>query len=224
LCFIEGKNFPEVLVMAYKYEENRRVRRTKRIMKEAFVMLVQEKGYSNVSVKDIVERADYNRSSFYHYYTSKEALTEELIGEIIEGYKQASRMSYKQSNGLNLDTFPASSIELFTYIYEHALYYRLLIATEPIPGLQNKLIDTIHQLLHEEIIFISDQDVDSNGEHFITFRTYGIFGLIIEWIKSDFECSPTDIAKQLIEILKTNASSIHFQGSKDGGVSVSTLM
>lgn len=194
--------------MTDKHGVNRRVRRTKRVIKEAYSSLIQEKGYSNITVKDIVERADYNRSSFYNYYTCKEALTEELVEEIIEGFKEANRQPYKQSNYLKFDTLSPSSVTIFQYIYEHASYFRLLIAVDPIPGLLDQIVHTIN-LLQKEITFTADQHVDRNGDHFITFRTYGFLGLILEWIQSNYERSPVDLAKQLIEICSMSASSIH---------------
>ncbi|WP_282020247.1 TetR/AcrR family transcriptional regulator [Planomicrobium okeanokoites] len=39
--------------------------RTKQDFKKAFTELINEKGYSHVTVTDIVQRAEYNRATFY---------------------------------------------------------------------------------------------------------------------------------------------------------------
>ena len=52
-------------------EDGRRMRRSKKSFKKNFIDLIQEKGYKNVTVTDIVERADYNRSTFYMYFRDK---------------------------------------------------------------------------------------------------------------------------------------------------------
>ncbi|HEX4814162.1 MAG TPA: TetR/AcrR family transcriptional regulator [Nonomuraea sp.] len=51
---------------------DRRVRRTRRLIQEALVALILEKGYDAVTVSDIVDRADVGRSTFYAHFTDKQ--------------------------------------------------------------------------------------------------------------------------------------------------------
>src|SRR5262245_24475290 len=53
---------------------DRRVRRTRDLLRSAFVSLVHEKGYDRVTVQDILDRADVGRSTFYAHYRDKEDL------------------------------------------------------------------------------------------------------------------------------------------------------
>ena len=48
--------------------ESRRVRMTKRLMKDALLELLEQEELSNISVTAICERADVHRSTFYKYY------------------------------------------------------------------------------------------------------------------------------------------------------------
>ncbi|WP_344491513.1 helix-turn-helix domain-containing protein [Nonomuraea monospora] len=50
---------------------DRRVRRTRRLIQEALVALILDKGYDAVTVTDIIERADVGRSTFYAHFTDK---------------------------------------------------------------------------------------------------------------------------------------------------------
>jgi AcrR family transcriptional regulator len=61
---------------------DRRVRRTRTAIREAFLSLVLEHGYDNVGVDDIAERADVARATFYAHYATKDVLLEVLFGEI----------------------------------------------------------------------------------------------------------------------------------------------
>ena len=58
---------------------DKRVRRTKLQLKQAFIKLMEEKNYDQITVTDIVNRADYNRATFYRHYNFKEELAEEMI-------------------------------------------------------------------------------------------------------------------------------------------------
>ena len=50
-------------------KQDRRVRRTQKLLKDSLVTLMQEKEFKNISVKDITDRADLNRGTFYLHYT-----------------------------------------------------------------------------------------------------------------------------------------------------------
>src|SRR5579871_5998707 len=60
---------------------NRRVRQTRRILQQAFIELVQEKGFAATTVQDIVDRANFNRGTFYLHFADKYALTTEVMRE-----------------------------------------------------------------------------------------------------------------------------------------------
>lgn len=58
-----------------------RVVRSKKMIKEAFLELIAEKGYKNVTIKDIADRAMVNRKTFYNRYESIDALLQEILNE-----------------------------------------------------------------------------------------------------------------------------------------------
>ena len=67
----------QVNVMAVKTD--RRTQRTRQALMMAFVGEVLSRGYEDVSVEDIVKRANIGRSTFYMHYKSKEELLRESI-------------------------------------------------------------------------------------------------------------------------------------------------
>lgn len=53
---------------------DRRVRRTRRRLKEALLALMAEKGYGRITVQELVDRADVARSTFYTHFQAKDDL------------------------------------------------------------------------------------------------------------------------------------------------------
>lgn len=53
---------------------DRRVRRTRRLLKEALLELLAERDYDAITVQEIADRADVGRSTFYAHFESKEDL------------------------------------------------------------------------------------------------------------------------------------------------------
>ena len=67
---------------------------TKKAIKETFIALLEEHPLSDITVKDIVEKCEINRNSFYYHYQDIPALIEEIVKEeaeqILEKYPSVS--------------------------------------------------------------------------------------------------------------------------------------
>lgn len=61
---------------------DRRVLRTRRLLRDAFFDLILEKGYEAVTIEDITSRADLGRTTFYLHYKDKEDLLMETVREV----------------------------------------------------------------------------------------------------------------------------------------------
>lgn len=57
---------------------------TRRAIKETFLTLLEERPFSDITVKDIVEKCGINRNSFYYHYQDLPALLEEIVREDTE--------------------------------------------------------------------------------------------------------------------------------------------
>ena len=55
-------------------KEDRRVQRTRLTIRSAMVSLIRERGFEDLTVQDIIDRADVGRSTFYAHFKSKEDL------------------------------------------------------------------------------------------------------------------------------------------------------
>ncbi|MCT8138079.1 TetR/AcrR family transcriptional regulator C-terminal domain-containing protein [Anaerobacillus sp. CMMVII] len=124
-----------------------------------------------------------------------------MVDEMIAGLVNAFQTPYKNVNYIDLHSLSPSTIAIFDYILENAEFYKLMLNSNILPGFQEKILETIISLLKTDMVFQQNQEcLNVKIEHFITYRAYGIFGLILEWVKSDFEESPIMMAEQLIQI------------------------
>ena len=65
-------------------QEDPRIVRTRSLIIEAFLELVQEKDFEAISVKDITERATINRATFYRHFPDKYLLLEHILDQMME--------------------------------------------------------------------------------------------------------------------------------------------
>ncbi|MBQ9604881.1 MAG: TetR/AcrR family transcriptional regulator [Firmicutes bacterium] len=63
-----------------------RIIKSKKAIKSAFLELLQERGYSGITVKDIADRAIINRKTFYTHYETKDDLYNEIMQEILDKF------------------------------------------------------------------------------------------------------------------------------------------
>jgi AcrR family transcriptional regulator len=71
-----------------KNADDRRVRKTRRLLHEALVTLILERGWDAVSVRDVCEKADVGRSTFYVHFADKENLLLSGFDELHEAMEQ----------------------------------------------------------------------------------------------------------------------------------------
>ena len=69
--------------------EDRRVQKTRQAIQNAFVELITEKNYPEITVKEIADRANVNRKTFYNHYADINALVAELETAIVRAFDEA---------------------------------------------------------------------------------------------------------------------------------------
>ncbi|MEU2257678.1 TetR/AcrR family transcriptional regulator [Nocardia xishanensis] len=107
--------------------EDRRTRRTRRLLREAFVSLVLERGYAGITVEDITTRADVGRATFYTHYTDKDALLDGIVTDLIEEMQRRLQPLIVGS----VEGFTGKPVlELFRHAAEERDAYRVILRGE----------------------------------------------------------------------------------------------
>ena len=178
--------------------------RTKSFLKKAFIEMVHKKGYSAVTVKDIVDHAQYNRTTYYVYYQNICELVEELMDEMFEAIQYYSMCKYESDSRVKVEELTTTSFDLLYYIYDHRDYFTLILLEDTLPNIHQQLPEAIFKLLSNK--FDIQYDVSSVDDyHQKRYMAYGTAGLIKDWIVQDFDVTPAEITERLIRILNTYA-------------------
>jgi len=61
--------------------EDRRIQRTRQLLRQASIDVMQKKGFRATSIQEIAERANVSRGTFYAHFVDKYALLESLVRE-----------------------------------------------------------------------------------------------------------------------------------------------
>ena len=61
---------------------DRRVQKTRKLLQEALIDLVAEKGYESVTIQEVLDRANVGRSTFYAHFPDKEHLLHSILDRL----------------------------------------------------------------------------------------------------------------------------------------------
>jgi AcrR family transcriptional regulator len=91
--------------------EDRRVVRTRQLLREALVSLILERGYEAVTVQDILDRANLGRSTFYAHFRNKDDL-------MFSGFEQFAIGLHARTHGAAGEGLAAFTLHLFRHVEE----------------------------------------------------------------------------------------------------------
>lgn len=100
--------------------EDKRICKTKKLLKNALVVLLSEKPYEKITVIDICKNACVSRITFYKYYSDKSALLDDIFSEM---YALAETQYHECQGRNNPNGIPARSFSnLLNSVID--IYYR----------------------------------------------------------------------------------------------------
>ncbi|MFN8475603.1 MAG: TetR/AcrR family transcriptional regulator [Anaerolineae bacterium] len=100
---------------------DRRTQRTRRLLEQALVALTIEKRYDQITVQDIIDRADVGRSTFYAHYRDKEDLLVSSVDTMFEDLTSQLDARTQGSGSL------VPALELFEHVTSHQGLYEALV-------------------------------------------------------------------------------------------------
>ena len=182
---------------------DKRVRRTKLDFYNAFIELLKQKKYEQITVKNIIDLAGYSRGSFYNHYKEKDDLLNEIIDSLFHEASIAQRTSYINEDSIDVLSLENEAIFILKHFKEYRNYYQTLLG-------ENIRIDFRGQLSNQVVaIFLEDFDMEdtTKGKNLDKdllnkYYGYGLIGVILDWIIADFPTEPEDFSKELGKIFK----------------------
>ena len=120
-----------------KRNEDRRVKRTKRILRECLFELLENATIDEITVKELTERADVNRSTFYFYYKDINDMMMQIQSEIFDVFEEI--VISPHANFDTLEDFTEYLLRFLGFCKEHRDICRFVVSNDPNNFLSNKI-------------------------------------------------------------------------------------
>src|SRR6266853_6102460 len=105
---------------------NIRLRRTKLLLREALIALIEERGFEALTIGELTERAMVSRAAFYRNYQDKYDLVEQIFEEAMSALLSAVEDLGREH--------PVSIwVKFFEHIAEYERLYRALLGRKGSP-------------------------------------------------------------------------------------------
>ena len=181
MCLIIGENM------------DRRVKYTKKVIRDTFIRLLSEKDLKRITVSEICKEADVNRATFYRYYLDVYDLINKIQADFVNELKEAANTEGKYS----VSSFTK---ELLTVFLENKDLVKVLFNTN------NNVyyLQDILELAYERCKEKWEQDLPNVLKEDIDYASIYIFngalGVVNFWVKNDFDKDVDEVA-EIIERL-----------------------
>lgn len=134
---------------------DKRIRRTHRLLREAFIELIAEQGYDSLRVEDILKRADIGRTTFYAHFKDKRALLEN-VADIFDNKYQADLAQRSLDENGNIPLVAVQKV--FESFERNAPFFGMVLESRDVPILyervQEAFRDVFTRLLTEQTQFL----------------------------------------------------------------------
>lgn len=182
-----------------KGKGNQRIRLTKTLLKNSLIDLMHKKSIRKITIKELCENADINRSTFYLYYSDQFALLKEIEDELLLNAK--AHLENIDSNLSNLHYLK----ELLNYMKDNSDIFYILLCNQENLLFQTAFIDISIKNLK---INLHLQCVESISDYIYRYLTVGCLGMITKWFESEFDISSDELA-EMIYRLSNSAISLY---------------
>lgn len=150
-----------------------RVRYTQSALKQAFLSLLREKPVNKITVKEVCERAELNRATFYAHYSDCFALLASIERELLEAFQQSLKL---------VDSFDVSALieAIYAMVARQEEACRVLIFQKASPSVLARMID----LAREESIGYWKKNLrhasDAELEMLYTHLSNGLLHVVVD--------------------------------------------
>lgn len=165
--------------------DGRRVRMTKMLLKNALIDIMKNKSIHMVSIKEICEEADVNRSTFYRHYNTQYDLYDEIIEDIAKDIGSIYKNDY-------------TTVDFLTKVLEYMESRRETILVI--------LSDNGKVSMGEAFVLFTGRFIDHNNTselvtYVLEFMAAGLTSIVWSWLNKENRRPASDVARMLHNLM-----------------------
>lgn len=187
-------------------KNDRRVIKTKKAIRNAFIKLLAQKDYNEITIKNIADEADVDRKTVYNYYSGIYEIREELENDLIKLLDEATqKINFKQHISNPLEIF-----EILTDIINSNLeLYSNLFKLEAKSYIVRKIMKSLIIRVKQELQSLPYEKLDEKKLDLVAqFITSGMVAAYQYWFNSNRLQPLEELSKEVGELVLYGIKSL----------------
>ncbi len=180
--------------------ERRRLH-TRKLLIQATLQLILEKGYNAISIQDITERADLGRGTFYLHFKDKDEIIWTMFQDLLRELEQEA---HKQINRRTPQAEFYGLLNIFHHAEKNRDFYRVMLGSRGSAMLTARVQDLLVKMILDDIRHAPESpDINFNlPEEFEAQMLTGIISrLLYWWLETPNEYSAEQMAAMTYKAL-----------------------
>ena len=171
---------------------DRRVRKTRRQLRECLITLLKEKKVQDITVRELTDMADLNRGTFYLHYKDVFDLLEKTEAELQEDFNQL----VCKHDAVDLKQRPSVIFnEIYSLVYDNADLIEILLGENGDLNFVNRLKQLIREKCLKDWMDVFRSGNAAAFDAFFSFIVSGCIGLVQYWLQTGLKETPEQMAK-----------------------------
>ena len=167
---------------------DRRVRKTRALLLQGLVKMMETHDIQDISVKELTELVDINRGTFYLHYDDIYDMLHKVEDEMFREFNEIMEQEPLGTPTLSSDGL---LLEFFRFLDRHRDLARVMIGPHGDLTFVNRLKD---QIKKRTLRFLESAQSDANYEYLCSFIITGCVGVVETWLKEATPQSPEEMA------------------------------
>jgi AcrR family transcriptional regulator len=190
-----AKRGQEIFMKEMKLD--RKTRYTRKVLGDSLVELMKDKPVTKITIKELCENADINRTTFYAHYRDQYDLLHQIEEETftcIEDILDKYDGRHSKQEILEMTK------EIFNFIAGNSYSVQTLLGENGDIGFQKKLFRRF--MRKEQVIkYFPEKSIkDEAKEYWYAYVISGAVGLVQHWLKDNMSMPVSELAKMIIKL------------------------
>ena len=184
---------------------DRRTRRTKANLEEGLLQLMETESINSITVRELTEKVDINRSTFYLHYTDIYDMIDQMEQELIDGfYDELDRNREERTTEEDVYHFMEKAV---AKLLENRRRILILCGENGDHTFINKLAEVTYRQAHLWFQRILGENADRRHvELAISFFCSGCVALLDKWLRDSSTMNPKVVIDIMFQLVQTGSS------------------
>ncbi|MGP3962322.1 TetR/AcrR family transcriptional regulator [Nonomuraea sp. 3N208] len=175
---------------------DRRVRRTRQLLRRALVELILEKGYDRITVQHIIDPADVGRSTFCAHYIDKDDLLLGNLEELAAAFEEHMERHFASR------AEPNPVLAAFQHADRQRDLYKALAGKRGAEVMRAGLRRRIKEVMARRIPeFLPHRDGAVPVDVTMEFLLTSLLGLLVWWLDNDVPYTAQEMAEMYMRLI-----------------------